>query len=184
VGLRERLERARGEIAPPKDVAPDEAPVVMPTAWRRDHPATGALMLRSLGNSGFGLRDPETSEALRRDDPALLQLGVLVVPLHEIAERRDDQRLLASEPGTALRLVREGGRIVVYDREGQLDIGELDEDTSQSVSAAIDDGTELRALSLWETTALNQMRTGLDILIAPTRVEVIIEATGRSVFAE
>lgn len=176
MGLRERLGLTNGAAADAADVV-DDVPVVVPSAWVRDPDPTApsALALAALGEAGYGLRHPGTGEAIATDDEYLRHLGGVVAALEEIGPRRDDARVLASAPGQVLSLVVEGRRrVAVHDRTGRHDIGYLDDDTSASVAAAMDAGVELRAVSLWETNALDGRRTGLRVLIVPAHVELIV----------
>lgn len=132
------------------------------------------LLLRSLGENGFGLRDPETELPIRADDPALADMGAFVVVLEDIAERRDTSRCLASAPGRELTLVPDGGDVVVHDADGRYDIGMVPSDVAPALAEALRSGASYRAISIWELKALDGSRTELRVLIVPDAVELIL----------
>lgn len=173
MGLRERL----GQTETAEPAVEDDTPVVIPSAWVRgpDPAAPAALALQPLGEAGFGLRHPEDGSAVANDGDYMEELGGVVTSLEDIGPRRDDARVLASAPGQVLSLVPEGTRrVAIYDRTGRHDIGYLDGDTSAAVAAALDAGIALRAVSLWETRAMDGQRTELRVLIVPPHVDLIV----------
>jgi hypothetical protein len=147
-------------------------PILVPVAWQPAGRITGAIMLQPLGPNGFGLRDPRTGAGIPQE--RLEELGAVVTPLMAISSLRDDAKREASPPGHELLLVPVVGGVTVRDASGQVQVGELDRDLARAVIAAQGLGTRLRAISLWETCSVGGRRTGLDILIAPEHVEIIL----------
>jgi hypothetical protein len=134
----------------------------------------GRLLLRSLGDNGFGLRDADTEEPLRADDPAVDEMGVIIATLENIGDRRDALRCTLSAPGQPLRLVPEGKGVVVYDASGEHDIGDIPADVAPDLADALRAGVGHRAVSLWEVRALDGSRSELRVLIVPSRITLII----------
>lgn len=151
-------------------------PEAPPRAWfdRTSPEESNRIGLQPLGDHGFGLRDPDTGEALRVDDPILEERGAVVADLEGIAERRDDERVRASRPGSVLRLSASGRRVTVYDESGRLDVGCLEDSLGATVSEALRRHVDLRALSLWETNTVDGKRTELKILIVPAHVNIVL----------
>jgi hypothetical protein len=163
MGLLERLNR-------PTKVEP--APILVPAAWQPGGKHVGAIMLQPLGSAGFGLRDPETGAGLPPE--RLEQLGAVVTSLTGISSLREDSRRDASAPGCELVLEPIGSQVVVRDASGQIEVGGIDSELTRSVIAARELGTSFRAVSLFETESVGGRRTGLEILIVPHHVEIII----------
>lgn len=134
----------------------------------------GTLLLRSLGENGFGLRDPETELPIRADDAALAELGAFMVVLEDIADRRDAMRCVTSAPGQELSLVPDGRDVIVYDADERYDIGMVPSDVGPALADALRGGVAYRALSLWEVKALDGARSELRVLIVPDTVELIL----------
>lgn len=171
MGLRERLGMNATTVEERWYVP--EAP---PDAWfgRTAPEGSNRIGLQPLGDHGFGLRDPDTGEALLVDDPILEERGVVVANLEGIAERRDDERVRASRPGSVLRFAASGRRVTIYDESGRLDIGCLEDSLGATVSEALRRRVDLRALSLWETNTVDGKRTELKILIVPAHVSIVL----------
>jgi hypothetical protein len=129
-----------------------------------------AVLLQYLGaDYGYGLRDPATNRALPRDELTLAaDHGAMVVELVDLVAPRDRARSDASAPGSRLRLVRRDGRVAVYDGERHHVVGFLDDRVAQQLDVALRRGAALRAVSLWESRALDGHRTDLwAVVVAP-----------------
>lgn len=179
MGLRERL-GLDGSTLEERWYVPEPPPRAWVTGPSSTSPSR--IGLQPLGEPGFGLRDPDTGEALLVDDPSLQERGVVVADLEGIGERRDTERVRATRPGSVLRLSATGRRVTVYDESGRLDIGYLEEALGAAVSEALRKGADLRALSLWEVNTVDGQRTELKILIVPAHVELVLNvAPGRTI---
>jgi hypothetical protein len=114
------------------------------------------------GASGYWLRDAESGEAVRWDDPRLR-----VVKLAGSSYRLDALQDDAFAPGRRLALVREPDNehdpnaVAVWDAERRLQAGYVPAEIAPALR-----GDE-QAVSLWEFRDDNERRVGLRVLLAP-----------------
>jgi HIRAN domain len=114
------------------------------------------------GASGYWLRDAESGEAVRWDDPRLR-----VVKLAGSSYRLDALQDDAFAPGRRLALVREPDNehdpnaVAVWDAERRLQAGYIPAEIAPALR-----GDE-QAVSLWEFRDDNERRVGLRVLLAP-----------------
>jgi hypothetical protein len=114
------------------------------------------------GESGYWLRDAETGEAMRWDDPR-----VRVVKLAGASYRLEALQGDAFAPGRRLALVREPDNehdpnaVAVWDGERRLQAGYVPADVAPELS-----GDE-QAVALWEFRDEAGRRLGLRVLLAP-----------------
>jgi hypothetical protein len=114
------------------------------------------------GESGYWLRDAESGDAMKWDDPR-----VRVVKLAGASYRADALQAEAFAPGRRLALVREPenehdpNAVAVYDREQRLQAGYVPAEVAPDLH-----GDE-QAVSLWEFRGADGQRIGLRVLLAP-----------------
>jgi hypothetical protein len=114
------------------------------------------------GESGYWLRDAETGEAMRWDDPR-----VRVVKLAGASYRLEALQDDAFAPGRRLALVREPDNehdpnaVAVWDCERRLQAGYVPADVAPELS-----GDE-QAVALWQFRDEAGRRLGLRVLLAP-----------------
>ena len=114
------------------------------------------------GESGYWLRDAESGNAMKWDDPR-----VRVVKLAGASYRADALQDDAFAPGRRLALVREPknehdpNAVAVYDAERRLQAGYVPAEVAPELQ-----GDE-QAVSLWEFRGDDGRRIGLRMLIAP-----------------
>jgi hypothetical protein len=114
------------------------------------------------GESGYWLRDAESGDAMKWDDPR-----VRVVKLAGASYRADALQAEAFAPGRRLALVREPenehdpNAVAVYDREQRLQAGYVPAEVAPELN-----GDE-QAVSLWEFRGEDGQRIGLRVLLAP-----------------
>ena len=114
------------------------------------------------GESGYWLRDAESGDAMKCDDPR-----VRVVKLAGASYRADALQDDAFAPGRRLALVREPenehdpNAVAVYDAERRLQAGYVPAEVAPELQ-----GDE-QAVSLWEFRGGDGRRIGLRVLLAP-----------------
>ena len=114
------------------------------------------------GESGYWLRDAETGDAMKWDDPR-----VRVVKLAGASYRGGALQDEAFAPGRRLALVREPenehdpNAVAVWDSERRLQAGYVPAEVAPALS-----GDE-QAVSLWEFRGEDGQRIGLRVLLAP-----------------
>ena len=114
------------------------------------------------GESGYWLRDAESGNAMKWDDPR-----VRVVKLAGASYRADALQDDAFAPGRRLALVREPenehdpNAVAVYDAERRLQAGYVPAEVAPELQ-----GDE-QAVSLWEFRGDDGRRIGLRVLLAP-----------------
>ncbi len=114
------------------------------------------------GESGFWLRDAESGDPIKWEDPR-----VRVVKLAGASYRADALQDEAFAPGRRLALVREpenehdSNAVAVYDAERRLQAGYVPAEVAPELA-----GDE-QAVSLWEFRGEDGRRIGLRVLLAP-----------------
>ena len=114
------------------------------------------------GESGYWLRDAESGDAMKWDDPR-----VRVVKLAGASYRADALQDDAFAPGRRLALVREPenehdpNAVAVYDAERRLQAGYVPAEVAPELQ-----GDE-QAVSLWEFRGDDGRRIGLRVLLVP-----------------
>ena len=114
------------------------------------------------GESGYWLRDAESGNAMKWDDPR-----VRVVKLAGASYRADALQDDAFAPGRRLALVREPenehdpNAVAVYDAERRLQAGYVPAEVAPELQ-----GDE-QAVSLWEFRGDDGRRIGLRVLLVP-----------------
>ena len=114
------------------------------------------------GESGYWLRDAESGDAMKWDDPR-----VRVVKLAGASYRADALQDDAFAPGRRLALVREPenehdpNAVAVYDAERRLQAGYVPAEVAPELQ-----GDE-QAVSLWEFRDDDGARVGLRVLVVP-----------------
>ena len=122
-----------------------------------------------LDGRGFYLREAETGEPVRWQDPRLAEVGAHVIRVAGTSYRPEELRDPGFEPGTALALVREPenphdpNAIAVWTERRTAQAGYV----PAEVAAELAGVEELRGLSLWEWRSLAGERVGLRALIYP-----------------
>jgi hypothetical protein len=122
-----------------------------------------------LDGRGYFLREAETGEPLRWQDPRLTGVGAQVIRVAGTSYRSDEVGDPGFEPGNPLTLVREpdnphdANAISVWNADRTAQAGYVPAD----VAAELAGFEDLRALSLWEWRGADGARVGLRALVYP-----------------
>jgi hypothetical protein len=122
-----------------------------------------------LDGRGYFLREAETGEPLRWQDPRLTGVGAQVIRVAGTSYRSDEVGDPGFEPGNPLTLVREpdnphdANAISVWNADRTAQAGYVPAD----VAAELAGFEDLCALSLWEWRGTGGERVGLRALVYP-----------------
>jgi hypothetical protein len=122
-----------------------------------------------LDGRGYFLREAESGEPLRWQDPRLAEVGAQVIRVAGTSYRRDEVGDPGFEPGNPLTLVREpdnphdANAISVWNEDRTAQAGYV----PANVAVELAGFEDLCALSLWEWRGADGRRVGLRALVYP-----------------